>query len=156
MDVINVLSKLNRLIDSNTRKDLQTLTNIANKNIVKRNYIKAFELFHATLQAMKAQENGPDAMIVWELKLSMANTLSVVDIKMARKSRPMIYSNMRGANPIWLYDECLPQLIQALGSKDPQVQEGRIKYNLLKSLIRDRGFRESRSVNLGKLYCSPN
>lgn len=90
-------------------------------------------MFQPTLDA-KVKVQGHETSEVWELKLLMANTSSVVDIEMARRLQPGIFAKIEGANPLTLYDECLPQLIEAFGSDHPDVEEGRQKRKLLYSL----------------------
>lgn len=121
------------MLNAENEKDLQIRKNLATAYIAKQKYAKAFELFQSLLQP-KIERQGHESFDVWKLKLLMANTFSVVDIEMTQKSMPGIYANIDGASPLKLYDECLPGLIEALGSDQPDVQEGRVKRKLLINL----------------------
>lgn len=112
------------------KKDLQIQKNLATAYIAKQKYAKAFELFQSLLQP-KIERQGHESADVWKLKLLMANIFSVVDIEMTQRSMPGIYANIDGANPLTLYDECLPDLIEGLGSDHPDVQEGVVKRKML-------------------------
>lgn len=141
MKRLDETNELAKVTDADTKEDLQCLTKLANENIANGDYRKAFDIFAVPLRAMIVQMKTEEAFLVYDLKLSMANALSVVDINMARKSMPMVFAKMGIQNPVALYDECLPDLIQASGSDSPRVQEGRIKYNLLKCLLSIDGSR---------------
>lgn len=112
------------------KKELYIRRSLAINYIANENYPKAYEMYQPLLQS-KVDLQGHETSEVWEIKLLMANTFSVVDIEMARQFKPCIFADIEGANPLTLYDECLPQMIEAHGSDHPDVQEGRQKRKLL-------------------------
>lgn len=112
------------------KKELQVRKNLADEFIAKKEYAKAFEIFEPLLVS-KTGLQGEETADVWMMKLLMANTLSVVDIRRGVQLMPGIFANIKGANPLTLYDECLPQMIEALGCEDPDVFEGIQKRKLL-------------------------